>query len=200
MNKTSVRNTAITLGLVIATAAISCNNNKPGTKSAPAAGTTAQVPEKNLLVYVNSDSLSKNYTYFKEMRDKFQEKSRKAQMELNSKGTAFQREVSEYQKSAQGLSADQRAATEERLARKQQELATYNQNASSALANEEAAETGKLYDKLTAYLKTYAKQKSYKMVLSYSKANPTVLFADESLDITNEVIKGLNEAYTKEKK
>ena len=200
MNKTSVRNTAITLGLVITTAAISCNNNKPGTKSAPAAGTTAQVPEKNLLVYVNSDSLSKNYTYFKEMRDKFQEKSRTAQMELNSKGTAFQREVAEYQKSAQGLSAVQRAATEERLARKQQELATYNQNASSALANEEAAETGKLYDKLTAYLKTYAKQKSYKMVLSYSKANPTVLFADESLDITNEVIKGLNEAYTKEKK
>jgi outer membrane protein len=35
------------------------------------------------------------------------------------------------------------------------------------------------------------------MVLSYSKANPTILFADESLDVTSEVIVGLNEAYKK---
>jgi outer membrane protein len=198
MNTTWAKNIVIIFSLAIAGLAVSCNN-KPPAKSVPA-GTTVQAPEKNPVVYINSDSLTKNYTYFKEMRDKFEEKSRKAQMELNSKGTAFQREVAEYQKSAQGLSADQRAATEERLARKQQELATYNQNASSALANEEATETGKLYDKLTAYLKTYAKQKGYKMVLTYSKANPTVLFADESLDITKEVIKGLNEAYSKDKK
>jgi len=98
------------------------------------------------------------------------------------------------------MSADQRAATEDRLARKQQELASYNQNASSALANEEAAENEKLYEKVAAFLKGFAKEKGYKMVLTYSKANPTVLFADESLDVTKEVVTGLNEAYAKDKK
>ena len=112
----------------------------------------------------------------------------------------FQKEVAEYQQSAQTMSADARAATEQRLARKQQELATFNQNASSALANESAAENEKLYEKVAEYLKGYAKKKGYKMVLTYSKANPTVLFADESLDVTNEVVSGLNTAYKTEKK
>jgi len=98
------------------------------------------------------------------------------------------------------MSADQRAATEERLARKQQELATYNQNAGAALQNEEAAENEKLYNKVSDYLKGYAKEKGYKLVLTYSKGNPTVLFADPSLEITKEVVAGLNEAYKKEKK
>jgi outer membrane protein len=108
--------------------------------------------------------------------------------------------VAQYQQQASAMSADQRAATEDRLARKQQELASYNQNASSALANEEAAENEKLYEKVAAFLKGFAKEKGYKMVLTYSKANPTVLFADESLDVTKEVVKGLNEAYAKDKK
>ena len=50
------------------------------------------------------------------------------------------------------------------------------------------------------FLKGFAKEKGYKMVLTYSKANPTVLFADESLDVTKEVVTGLNEAYAKDKK
>ena len=138
---------------------------------------------------MNSDSLLNNYEYFKEVKDKFQEKSKKAQSDLTAKGTAFQREVADYQKN-----------TEERLARKQQELATYNQNAGNALANEEAVENEKLYNKVAEFLKQYAKSKGYKIVLTYSKSNPSVLYADESLDVTKAVVEGLNAEYRKEKK
>jgi outer membrane protein len=34
----------------------------------------------------------------------------------------------------------------------------------------------------------------------YSKANPTVLYGDTTLDVTADVVKKINEAYTKEKK
>ncbi len=44
------------------------------------------------------------------------------------------------------------------------------------------------------------KKKGYKMVLTYSKANSAVLYADESLDVTKEVVSGLNDAYKGEKK
>ena len=60
-----------------------------------------------------------------------------------------------------------------------------------------AKEQEVLYNKVAEYLKTYAKTKGYKMVLTYSKGNSAILFADESLDVTKEVIKGLNEAYAK---
>jgi outer membrane protein len=182
--------------LILSAVVVSCNKEQSkstGSDSAPA-GVSQEI------VYVNSDSLLTNYDYYKDVRDKFQEKSKKAQADLTAKGTAFQREVAAYQQGAAGLSAEQRANTEERLARKQQELATYNQNAGNALANEEATENDKLYNKVSDYLKVYAKSKGYKIVLTYSKSNPAVLYADESLDVTKAVVNGLNAEYKKEKK
>ena len=186
--------TKITAALVLAAVVISCNKQQPKTAA------TATDKKVELIVFVNSDSLLNNYEYFKTIKEKFQAKSKKAQVDLTSKGTAFQREVAAYQQSAPTLSAEQRATTEERLARKQQELAAFNQNAGNALAGEEAAENEKLYNKVADFLKTHAKTKGYKMVLTYSKANPTVLFADESLDVTKEVVTGLNAEYKKENK
>lgn len=187
----------ISVLVAIAAFLVSCNKEKGKANGNAAASSTGN---SEAIVYVNSDSLLNNYDYYKAVRDKFQEKSKKAQADLTAKGTAFQREVAAYQQGAANLSAEQRANTEERLARKQQELATYNQNAGNALANEEAAENEKLYNKVADYLKGYAKSKGYKFVLTYSKSNPAVLFADESLDVTNAVVDGLNTEYKKEKK
>lgn len=186
-------------GLALMVAVVACN--KTESKSGAEATTSKDaVSAAGSIVYVNSDSLLNNYEYFKEIKAKFEDKSKKAEADLKDKGAAFQREVAAYQQTANGLSADQRAQTEQRLARKQQELQVYQQNAGGALQNEEAAENEKLYDKVAEYLKKHAKDKGYKMVLTYSKGNSAILFADESLDVTKEVIKGLNEAYKSDKK
>ena len=189
----------LTAGFLFAAVVVSCNNKEQVKTNSPSTTASATKAAESI-VFVNSDSLVNNYNYFKDIKVKLQSKSKKAQDDLSSKGTAFQREVAEYQQKAQTLSADERASTEQRLARKQQELQAFNQNASSALANESAGENEKLYDKVAEYLKVYAKEKGYKMVLTYSKSNPSLLFADESLDVTNEVVKGLNDQYTKDKK
>ena len=196
MKKILATLTKITAALLLAAVVISCNKEQP--KGTAATATTDKKAE--LIVYVNSDSLLNNYEYFKTIKDKFQAKSKKAQTDLTAKGSAFQREVAAYQQNAANLSAEQRATTEERLARKQQELQTFNQNAGNALASEEASENEKLYNKVSEFLKKHAKAKGYKMVLTYSKSNPTVLFADESLDVTKEVVAGLNEEFKKENK
>lgn len=191
----------LTAGLFsIASVIASCSQDQTKTSGPAKTATTTTDKPADGIVYVNSDSLLENYTYFKDIRSKMETKSKKAQVDLTSKGNAFQKEVADYQKAAETMSADQRAATEQRLARKQQELASFNQNASSALANESAAENEKLYEKVASFLKEHAKKKGYKLVLTYSKTNPTVLFADESLDITKEVVKGLNDAYKGDKK
>lgn len=189
----------LTLGIAVAAMAVACNQ-KPQVSTTTAATTTPAESAKAEIVYVNSDSLLSKYDYFKDMSSRLEDKGKKAQVDVSSKGQAFQREVAEYQKGATALSADQRAATEQRLARKQQELQTYNQNASAQIQQEQAAENGKLYDKIADFLKGYAKEKGYKLILTYSKANPTVLFGDESLNVTNDVVKNLNDNYKKDKK
>jgi len=197
MNKSVSIFSKITVAVVLAASVAACNQSKTDTKaSTPAAAT----PDKAEIVYVNSDTLLNKYEYFKDMSGRLQEKGKAAQADLQSKGEAFQREVGEYQKTMNTLSADQRAATEQRLQRKNQELQAYKENASAQLQNDQAGENAKLYDKISDFTKAYAKEKGYKLVLTFSKANPTVLYGDPSLDVTADVVKRLNEAYTKDKK
>jgi outer membrane protein len=191
----SVTASLLTVALFIA----SCKQEATKTTSPAKTEASADKPTE-AIVYVNSDSLLENYNYFKDLRSKMESKSKKAQVDLTAKNNAFQKEVAEYQQNAQTMSADARAATEQRLARKQQELATFNQNASSAIQNESAAENEKLYEKVAGFLKGYAKKKGYKMVLTYAKGNSALLYADESLDVTKDVVAGLNEAYKSDKK
>ena len=170
-------------------------------QTAPAASPavkTDDIKSANTIVFVNSDTLLNNYDYYKAVKAKLQTLSQQAQAELAAKGTAFQKEVAAYQKSASSLTPMQKAATEKRLAKKQQDLQTLGQSTSQQLQEEEANQNSKLYDHIAAYLKNYTKLKGYKIVLTYSRANPSMLYGDDSLDVTKEVLVGLNEEYKKE--
>jgi len=187
------------IGALLAATVVSCNNQgtKPTATSSTGDSTQANVEK---IVYVNADTLLEKYEYFKDIRTKLEDKAKKAQADLQSRSNAFQREVADYQQKAPTMSAADRQSTEERLARKQDELARHNQNASASFAQEEASENEKLYARITDYLKKHAKENGYKLVLTYSASNPAVLYADESLEITNEVLSALNAEYAKEKK
>ncbi len=189
--------TKITLGLLIAGSIAACSKNK---SADTAASTTPPSSDKEAIVYVNSDTLLSKYDYAKDITARLESKGKSAQSDIASRGQAFQREVAEYQKNMGTLSADQRQTTEARLQKEQQSLQTYQQNATAEFQNSQATENGKLYDKIADFAKSYAKEKGYKMVLTYSKANPTILYGDPSLDVTADVLNKLNDAYAKERK
>lgn len=200
MNKLFSTGSKFALGLILATAAVSCNQNKSAGTSTKASDSTASNSAKEeKIVYVNSDSLSEKYEYFKDIRTKMESKVKKEEASFQSKGQAFQREVADYQQKAATLSASERQATEERLARKQQELGQIQQNASAAIQQEESKEFNAVYTAVTDYLKKHAEENGYSLVLTYSKSNPTVLYADSKMEITNEVVAGLNKEYSAKK-
>jgi outer membrane protein len=198
MKVTTLKVSSLATAIAIVSVLTACGNKDSKTDATATKATTVAADEK--IVYVNSDSLLTKYEYFKDLKAKMEVKGKAAESDLAAKTQAFQREVQQYQQTQNTLPADQRAATEQRLQRKQQELQAYQQNAGAALQNDQAKEQEALYNKVAEYLKGYAKTKGYKMVLTYSKGNSSILFADESLDVTSAVIVGLNEAYTKDKK
>ncbi|MGZ3811319.1 MAG: OmpH family outer membrane protein [Mucilaginibacter sp.] len=186
----------ITASIILASLAASAQT-QPATTPAPKTDDTKSI---NTIVFVNSDTLVNNYEYYKVVRTKLQNLSQSAQAEIAAKGTAFQKEVATYQKTASSLTPMQKAATEKRLAKKQQDLQVLGENTQKQLQDESAEQNAKLYDRITAYLKNYTKLKGYKIVLTYSKANPSMLYGDDSLDVTKEVLTGLNDEYKKEGK
>ncbi|MHB8207685.1 OmpH/Skp family outer membrane protein [Mucilaginibacter sp.] len=190
--------TKLALGVLVAGSVAACNQNKPTTSAATPASTSATSGDKPTTVYVNSDTLYSKYNYAKDVNNALQAKLKAAQSDMQSKLDAFQREGVDYQKNAATMPADQRQVTEQRLQREQQQLQGYQQNESAQLQDDKAAQYQKVYDKVDDFVKQYSKQNGYKLVLTYSKQVQTVIYGDPSLDITADVVKGLNDAYAKD--
>lgn len=189
--------TKLSLSLLVAVGITACNQNK--TATTPAAGTTTgATPDHETIVYINSDSLLAKYSYVKDVNKKMNDKGNAAKAAVQSRRDNLQREVAEYQKNAATMPADQRQATEQRLQREGQAEQAYEQNTSAELQDEQAKATNKLDEKVADFVKQYAKEKGYKMVLTYAKNGSNVIYGDPSLDITADVLKGLNDAYTKD--
>jgi len=185
------------MGLVVAGSLAACNQNKTADKSTTSAATVAAAGS---IVYINQDTLLAKYEYFKDMSKRLDDKNKAAQNDVGARQQAIQREVVEYQKDQNTMSADQRASTEQRLNREGQDFQSYKQNAGAQLQTEATTEQNKFFDKVSDFVKQYAKDKGYKLVLTYQKGNATVLYGDPGLDVTADVVKQLNDAYAKEKK
>lgn len=203
MNKYKSTLSKAALGLTVAFVIASCNQNTSQSNTTGKDSSNVVVAsEKKIekIVFVNSDTLSEKYTFFKDIRERLEAKAKKAQNDLQAKGQAFQREVAEAEAKIATMSASERQALEERLARKQQELAQLNQNASASLAQDENTEVTAVYNTISEYLKKYAEEHGHQYVLTYSKSNPTVMYADPQLDITTQVVDALNKQYQNDKK
>jgi len=186
----------ITIGVLAAGSMAACNQNKT-----PSAGTVnTAVPANAMVVFVNQDSLMSKYDYAKDMRKRLDDKGGAAKNDVGTKQQALQREIAEYQKNANTMSANERSMTEQRLQREGQEFQQYQQNASAQFQGETADESKKLYDKVYAFTKQYAKDNGYKMVLTFTAGNTSLLYADPSLDVTVDFTNKINAAYAKEKK
>jgi outer membrane protein len=199
--KRSFAITKLSLGLLVAASIAACNQKPVATTASNTPATTtaaSNTPASGGVVFINSDSLSSKYAYVKDIDKRLNDKGTAAKSDVQSKRDALQREYAEYQKNAQTMPADQRQATEQRLQREGQQEQAYEQNATAELQNNQAEEMNKYYVKVADFLKQYAKEKGYKMILTYSKNNPNMLYGDPSLDITSDVIKRLNDAYAKE--
>jgi len=114
------------------------------------------------------------------------------------KRQGLQQEISDFQRTAANLTRAQGQALEESLMQKQQNLVRYQEGLTQQLRQEEAKLNEELYEKVSTFLKDYGKKYNLQLVLTYSRGSG-VLYANDDLDISNEVIKGLNEAYSNNK-
>ena len=162
---------------IAATALMSCNNQpkQNDSKAEPATQKEAQAGGQQI-AYVEIDSIMSQYTYWKEVTKIMKAKEANISKTLNGKQQQLQASIEKQAQDAEAL--QQRLGAEY-----QNEVAKYNK----ALA-----------DSVHNYLAQFNKDKKYAMILA--KSGDNILYADKSLDITNEVVKGMNKAYKGMKK
>ena len=148
------------------------------------------------IVYVNTDTLLNNYEYYKDVVKEFDSKRFALENDLAKRTQSFQNEVALFQRRAQagGMSEEQGKSTQMALQQKEQDIMQFRDNAAGNLQQEQAKKTDELLTNIQNYLKKYNSGNKFDMVIGYSKGGG-VLYAKEDLDITQEVLKGLNEEY-----
>lgn len=144
------------------------------------------------IAYVNSDTLLANYQFFQTKREELEKKAENLQKEYENRARGLQNEIATFQQNAGGMTMNQARAVEEDLRKKQQNLLQYQQNLSNQLLEEETKVNDDLYERVADFLEDYGKNRDFKLVLTYTK-NSGVLYADDSLDITQQVVEGLNQ-------
>ncbi len=150
------------------------------------------------MAYINSDTVLKYYDYFKASRDRLEAKGKQMENELKSRATALQGEFENYQRNQNNLTIGQARAVEEDLTKKRNNLQLYQEGLQQQVMIDQQNLTKELYDKVTGFLRVYGQANGLQIVFKYD-ASSDVMFAGDSMDISKEVIKGLNEAYRLEK-
>jgi len=156
------------------------------------------MPQQLSIVYINEDSLLKNYGYFKELAANLENKRKSLETDYTSKAQGLQTEIANFQRNAGNMTMSQARAVEEDLMRKQQNLMKYQETLSQDMMKEEANVNRKLYEKVSEYVSDFARKNGHTVVLNY-KPGSVMLYGHEAMDVTKEVVDGLNRVYDESK-
>lgn len=157
----------------------------------PASKISGEGMPSNAIVFINSDTLLAEYNFFNELKENLEKKQDSIDTFLKNKAQSLEQEVMSYQERGAMMSPEQRAKEEERLMGKQQNLMDMKQTLVENLQAEESDMNDSIHNNLSRYLKDYNKDKNYLYILGYQRGSG-ILLANDSLDITREILDGLN--------
>lgn len=189
--------------LIIAVAGIyflHFTGNKTTEHEVRADGVEQEIDRDYAIAYVNIDTLVMNYNLFIDKNEELTQKRDESQAELQIQSKSFENEVRDFQdKVSKGLITRTKAQQlQQELAQKEQELYAKRDNLAMQLSEEEQVMYRQVLSEVMEYLEEYNTEFNYKYIFSNSFGGQ-LLYTDKSLNITDDVLIGLNEAYGKDK-
>jgi outer membrane protein len=153
------------------------------------------------IFYVQIDTVLSKFNMAIDLSGELESKFKSSDTELQLKQKSYQNDINDYQYKAQrGLITRSEAQNiEQQLYNKQQALLKLQQDLTQEINEQQAVMNRKVINAIMEYLKEHSSQFNYKYVLGTSFGG-NILYANDSLDITYNIIKGLNEKYQQSKK
>lgn len=151
--------------------------------------------------WVNIDSVFNNFDMYFDMRKDLEEKGKKMETEMNNRTRVLEKEMMEFQNKAQKglLLRSEIQQKQQELAEKEQELYRFRDELRMKFAEEEQVKLRQIQHTITEFLNEYNKDKGYYLIFSSTFGGP-LLYGHPAIDITPEVLKGLNDKYVSTRK
>ena len=139
------------------------------------------------IVYVDSAQLLNGYKGMQDARKAYEVKAKTWKANIDTLTQDVQKQIMIYEKSVGTMTVKERSLSQELIKTKQRTLNTQAQQ-------EDGKMTGEVVSQVNAYLKKYGEKHSYKIIIAATQYG-NLAYADEGLDITKDVLEGLNNEY-----
>ena len=154
-----------------------------------------KVQERPKLAVIDTDVILAKYAGIQEARSIYQEKIDRWKATLDTLRLSLEDRIAEYESSQIQLSESHRLHQEETLQIIQADYEKQVHLLNTQAKEEEAALLQGALSQINEYIKNYAKEHGYDIVLGNSTTTANVLFSTETFDITNAILTSMNETY-----
>jgi len=156
---------------------------------------TAPLPKaEGKVMYINIDTLESKYDYFLKIKAQLEKKGKANEAEIKGLYDGFQKTYQKYQQQAETMTEQQYMTAQQDLAQQEKKIREKEELISGNYAKEAEKLNNQFLANVQEYLKKKSKEHNYSYVLGYVKES-NILYANDSLDISNQVINGLNAEY-----
>lgn len=146
------------------------------------------------IAFVNTDSLFKQLEMYKDMEEELIAERMKAENRYRGEAQKLEKDYNNLRDKAQFMTQAQGEIEQAKLMSRRDELLKMEEDLSEKLATKESASLQKIKDTLEAFLERYNREKGYHYILGKSQIGG-ILYANYALDITADVVSGLNAEY-----
>ena len=152
------------------------------------------------IAYVCIDTIINSYEFCIEHSKLLEKRMNNIKATLAAKGKALQNSAISFQQKVQSgaiTSQEQAQKIQASLQKQQIELENLQDKYSAQFEKERQKYNDEMKDSIENFLKDYNKEHKYSMILS--KVENNILYADKKMDITEDVLNGLNKRYKSSK-
>lgn len=152
------------------------------------------------LAYVELDSLNENITYIKERRKELEAEMRAIEQEQENGYRGLQAQKDNFLKRGAAITEEEAQIFQGKLIDQQQAIDQKKQTSSQKLNEKSFNIMEGIQNKLKGFLAEYNKDKKYQYIFTTGTGLDYMVYKDSSLNITHDVIKGMNAKMKAEEK
>ncbi|MBQ0024797.1 MAG: OmpH family outer membrane protein [Bacteroidales bacterium] len=198
MKKTPLILSIVAVAVAIAALALALFKS-PAKKHTAATDLTETSAQAGDIVYLRIDTLIMQYDMYSDLRSAFEAKATSVQDDLQKKGRKLESDIKAFENQINKGLLTRSAAEQQQnaLQQRQQDLQNLANQKQYELQEEEMVLNNQIMDAIKTFLEGYNEEHNFAAILTTSEATNVVIMGSPALDITQQVVEGLNAEYIK---
>lgn len=175
---------------------------KPTGKKEPvlSARTSAQTTSEGIrIAYIDLDSIKTQYLYFKLKSEEIEREKQKIDNEIQAALNKLEKDRVDFFKRGASITQIEAENFQRQYQERYQQLGERRELLLNRHLENQARALDDIQQKISDYLSEYNKTAKYNFIFSTGEGNLTLYHKDSTLNITPQIVEGLNEAYKKAK-